>query len=193
VVEVHQQVPGLLGDPGAGRMGGHPDDVDLAGGDLDEEQHVDPFEQHGVDGEEVAGQHRVRLRGEELFPGRPGPPRRRVDAGLVENVPDRAGRYLVAQADQLTLNPAMPPRRVLGGQPQHQLADLLVDRWSAGPGMRVRPAPGDQLPMPAKQRRRGDEERRPAGPGQQPGQGGQHHPVGRFKAGRCTWRRSTAT
>src|SRR3954449_3755484 len=93
-------------------MGCDAGDVDLTGGDLDEEQHVDPFEQHGVDGEEVAGQHRVRLRGEELFPGRPGPPRRRVDAGPVENVSYRAGRYLVAQAGQLTVNASMPPGRV---------------------------------------------------------------------------------
>jgi hypothetical protein len=33
--EAHQQVAGLLCDPGAGRVRGHPDDVDLAGGDLD--------------------------------------------------------------------------------------------------------------------------------------------------------------
>jgi len=70
-VEVHQQVPRLLDDPGAARMGGHPDDVHLAGRDLEEEQHVDPFEQHGVDGQEVTGQHRFLLGRQELFPGRP--------------------------------------------------------------------------------------------------------------------------
>ena len=42
---------------------------------------------------------------------------------------------------------------------------------------RVRPVPGEQLPVPAEQGGRGDEERRPAGPGEQPGQGGQHHAV----------------
>jgi hypothetical protein len=41
------------------------DDVDLAGGDVDEEQHVDPLEQHRVNGEEIARQHGVRLRGQE--------------------------------------------------------------------------------------------------------------------------------
>ncbi len=29
-------------------MGGHADDVDLAGGQSDEEEHVDSFEEHGV-------------------------------------------------------------------------------------------------------------------------------------------------
>jgi len=35
--------------------------------------------------------------------------------------------------------------------------------------------------MPAQQRGRGDEERRPPRPRQQPGQHRQHHPVGRLK------------
>src|SRR4051812_27377710 len=34
LVEVDQHVSGLLRDPGTGRMGGHPEDVDLTGGDL---------------------------------------------------------------------------------------------------------------------------------------------------------------
>jgi hypothetical protein len=43
--------------------------------------------------------------------------------------------------------------------------------------------PGDQLSMPAEQGCGRDEERRPARAGQQPRQGGQHHPVGRFEIG----------
>jgi hypothetical protein len=31
-VEAREQIPGLLRDPGSGRVCGHPDDVDLAGG-----------------------------------------------------------------------------------------------------------------------------------------------------------------
>jgi hypothetical protein len=73
LVEVHQHVAGMLGHPGAGRIGGHSGDVDLAGGDLDEEQHIAALEQHRVDREEVAGQDRVGLGGQELFPGRSGP------------------------------------------------------------------------------------------------------------------------
>jgi hypothetical protein len=59
----------------------------MSGGDLDEEQHVDPLEEHRIDGEEIAGQDRVRLGGQKLLPGRPGPPRRRIDPGLVEDLP----------------------------------------------------------------------------------------------------------
>jgi len=83
-------------------MGGHPDEVDLTGGDLDEEQHIDLLEQYGVDGEEIASQHRARLDGQELFPRRSCPPRRGVDPGVVEDLPHGAGRHPVAQPDQLT-------------------------------------------------------------------------------------------
>ena len=54
LAEFQQQVPGLLGDPGAVGIGGHAGKVDAAGVQFDEEQHVQPFEPHGVDGEEVA-------------------------------------------------------------------------------------------------------------------------------------------
>jgi hypothetical protein len=45
LVEIHKQIAGLLGDPGAARVGGNAGDVHLPGGDLDEEQYVDPFEE----------------------------------------------------------------------------------------------------------------------------------------------------
>jgi hypothetical protein len=64
VVEVHEQVTGLLGNPRSREVGGNAGDVDLAGGDLQEEQDVDPFEEHGIDGEEVAGQDGAGLGGE---------------------------------------------------------------------------------------------------------------------------------
>jgi hypothetical protein len=81
LVEAHQQVPGLLRHPVTGRVPRDSDDVDLAGGELDEEQHVDPLQPHGIDGEEVARQDRVGLGGQELLPGGSGPAGCRVDAG----------------------------------------------------------------------------------------------------------------
>ena len=38
VVEVHDQVAGLLGEPGCGRVGGDAEDVDAAGGVFDDEE-----------------------------------------------------------------------------------------------------------------------------------------------------------
>jgi hypothetical protein len=105
---------------------------------------------YGVDGEEVARQDRVGLGGQELFPGWSGSPRCRVDAGVVQDLPHRAGRDPVAQAEQFTLDAPVAPGGVLGGESQYQVADLFVGRWPAGACMRVCPVSGDQLSMPTK-------------------------------------------
>ena len=63
VVEVHQQVTGLLGGPGSGRMAGRPEDVHVAAVDFEGEEDVDPFQRdRAVDVEEVHGQHAGGLR-----------------------------------------------------------------------------------------------------------------------------------
>jgi hypothetical protein len=43
MIEIHQQIPGLLANPRAGAMSGHPGHVHLSSAELDEEQDVDPF------------------------------------------------------------------------------------------------------------------------------------------------------
>ena len=50
---------------------------------------------------------------------------------------------------------------VLAREPKDQLPYLVVDRWPARPPVRVSPAVGDQLPVPAQQRLRRNEERVP--------------------------------
>src|SRR5439155_13512219 len=90
--------------PRAGRGTGHPGDLYLPGSDLDEEEHVDPFEEDRVDGEEVAGQNAAGLGGEKLPPRGARRAGRRVDAGAVQDVPHGAGRDLVAQANQFTVD-----------------------------------------------------------------------------------------
>jgi len=72
--QLHGDVAGLLGDPRFGGVGGDAEQVDSAGGDLDDEQDVDAAEQDGVDVEEVGGHNPGSLSGEELGPGRAGPP-----------------------------------------------------------------------------------------------------------------------
>ena len=49
VIEVHQQIAGELGEPGAGRMGGDAEDVHPAGGVLDDEERVEPVQGDRVD------------------------------------------------------------------------------------------------------------------------------------------------
>jgi len=72
----------------------------------------------------------------------------------------------------------MAPGRVLGGQPQDQVADLFGQGGPAGPGVRVGPCASDQLPVPSQQRRRRHGEDRPPWAGQQPRQCGQPGPFG---------------
>ena len=53
VVEVHGQVTGQLGQPRSGGVGGDSEDVDAAGGVLDDEERVQPLQCDGVDMEQV--------------------------------------------------------------------------------------------------------------------------------------------
>jgi hypothetical protein len=48
VVEVHQQVVGLLGGPGSGRMAGRPEDVHVPAVDFEGEEDVDPLQSEGA-------------------------------------------------------------------------------------------------------------------------------------------------
>ncbi len=68
-------------------MGGDAEDVDAAGGVLDDEEDVEPVQGDRVEMEQVARDDCLGLRVEELGPGRPGSPRRWVDARRVEDLP----------------------------------------------------------------------------------------------------------
>ena len=61
VVEVHEQVAGQLGQPCCGRVRGDAEDVDAAGGVLDDEECVEPVQGDRVEVEQVAGQDRLCL------------------------------------------------------------------------------------------------------------------------------------
>jgi hypothetical protein len=58
LVEIYE-IPGLLGDSAAVGFAVMPTTWTLTGRDLHEELRVNPFEEHGVDSEEVAGQDRI--------------------------------------------------------------------------------------------------------------------------------------
>ena len=84
VVEIHDEVAGLLGQPGAGGVGGDAEDVYPAGAVLDDEERVQPVQGDGV---EVNRSHaRIACAGPQEFgPGGSGSPRRWVDAGAVQD------------------------------------------------------------------------------------------------------------
>ncbi len=74
-----------------GGMGRHPAEVDTTGVELDEEQHVQPPQEHRVDAQEVGGQHPRRLGAQELSPARPGPPSGRADTRPAQDSADLRG------------------------------------------------------------------------------------------------------
>jgi hypothetical protein len=74
IIDAHQQVVRLLDHLLPRGMRGDPGQVHPAGAVLDEEQHIQAAQEHGVDMEEVRGQNRLRLGVQERPPGLPGRP-----------------------------------------------------------------------------------------------------------------------
>ena len=107
-----EQVAGCLGGPRSGRVAGRLGVEHLSGGDVDEEQDVDPFECGGVDGEEVTGDSGLGVK--ELCPGHVGSVRGRFDSAFFEDLPDGGGGECVAEAGEFAVDAAVAPGRVLG-------------------------------------------------------------------------------
>ena len=80
VAELQDKVARLLCDPASVRLRGGGDVLDPPRCERDEEQHVDPLQEGGLDGEEVAGKHARALRAQKRTPGRMAPLRRRLKA-----------------------------------------------------------------------------------------------------------------
>ena len=94
-----------------------------------------------------------------------------------EDLPDSAGSKRDAEADQLALDAAVSPTRVLAHESQDQRAQVVQRRWTAWATMRIRPAACDQLPMPAPKRRGHHQERRPGSPRQRPAERREQRPI----------------
>jgi hypothetical protein len=193
VTEVHEQVAGLLGHPGPGRMSGDPGDVYTATAVLDHHQDIQAAQEDRVDVGEIDGEDRMGLRGEELAPGRAGPLRGGIDACGLEDLPHRRRGDPVAEADQLALDTAVTPGRVLAGHPQDQRADRLRGGRTAWLSSPVGPAAGDEASVPAQQGS-GRHQSEPAQlPGRQFAQRAEDRPSTQVSVGRGLFRRSTAT
>ena len=158
VVEVHQQVAGLLGEPRCGRVRGDAEDVDSAGGVFDDEEGVEPVQVDGVDVDQVAGENAVGLRAEELRPGRTCSSRRGIDARRGEDLPHGGGADLIAEPDEFAVDAAIPPVGILGSEAHDQRTDTGGDSGSANACRRGGPAAADELMVPAQDRGRSDQE-----------------------------------
>ena len=87
---------------------------------------------------------------------------------LPQDRTNRRRRDVHAHTGQLADDPLIPPAWVLTGNPQHELADVLRRRGSAGTAPRVGPPSPNKPAMPTQQRVRADEERLPARSPQKP-------------------------
>ncbi len=148
---------------------------------VDEHEHVEPAEKDGVDVEGVARHQPLRLGGEELRPGRSGPPRRRVDAVTLQDRPDARGGDGDAHAGELTVDAAVAPSRVLLRQAEDECGRSLRDGRSTGPAVRIRPALGDEVPVPTQLGCRLDEEVPESPAGEQTCEPRQNRSVGRLQ------------
>jgi hypothetical protein len=178
VGEIHQEVAGLLSGPRPVGMPRHAQDVQVAVADLEHEQHVDASQrERAVDMEEVDREHAGRLRPQELPPTGIGAPRRRWrDSVALQDPPDRRGAHVMAECEQLALDPPVSPARVLPRHPHHQGDQDVVDRWSSGP-VRVGPSSAHEAAMPAQDCLRGDQARATQRSGQPPDESGEHGSV----------------
>jgi hypothetical protein len=97
--EVHDEVAGLLGGPGAVGLRGHAQDVQGAVADLEREQDVEPrHRDRAVDVEEVHREHAGVLRAQELPPVGGGVPDWRWRHPVtLEDPTDRRGADAVAE------------------------------------------------------------------------------------------------
>ncbi|AHH98693.1 hypothetical protein KALB_5331 [Kutzneria albida DSM 43870] len=154
LTEVHHQVACRLHSPCAGPVGGDSDQMRAAGAVLDDDQRVDPFQENGVDMDEVRRHDALGLRGKELLPGGTRPARCWVDACGGEDLPDCRGGDAVPETNQFSLDAPVSPLRVLGRHADDEVLDRCRGRWTpwAAP-VAVVPFPGDQPPMPGQQGR----------------------------------------
>ena len=150
LAEVHDQVAGLLDGPFPGGMQRDSQDADAPAGVLDHGQDVSLGAIEQVRREEVTCQDRLGLGAQEQRPGRAGPPRRGIDAGLLQDLPHRRRRDSYPKPGQFPVNPAVAPAGVLTGQPEDQGPDVPAGGWPAGlaahgPGG---PAAADDIAVP---------------------------------------------
>src|SRR6266496_4138945 len=131
--QIHEQITGLLHDPRLDGMLGGAQDPDAAGTVLDygKDVHLGAVEEVG--GEEVQGQDPLRLRSQELGPPWTVAARRRVDPGILANLPDRGRRHGDAQSRELAVDPAVIP----GTRSPGRAAELPTAPCGAWPAARI--------------------------------------------------------
>jgi hypothetical protein len=155
IAELHDEVARLLRHPRPVGIRGGGDVLDPSRCERDEEQHVDPLQEGGFDGEEVAGKHASRLGSQEGAPRRIAALRRWLKTRFKQHLSHRPRRDRDAQAFELADDASVARVRVLPAEPQDQRAQRRLERRPAGTRMSVRPMPSDTTLPPPTTRERG--------------------------------------
>jgi hypothetical protein len=145
-VEVHQQVAGLLSDPGAGRVSGDPGQMHPPPLDLDDEPHLQPSQANVVDGEQITRQRSLAPGAQKLIPGRPTAAGSRAETMSTQDPLHRRRRHPNPDAATLPHRPRVPPAGVLPRRPHNQTNDLPVQPAGTAAGVRKGPVAVHQLP-----------------------------------------------
>ena len=131
VLEVHDEVAGVLAYPCGGGVGGCAEDANAAGGVVDDCQGVEALSGQGDGFEEVARQDRLGLIAEEGGPGGGGSEWCGVDPGVFQDLPDGGRRYFDAECGQFAVDAPVAPSWVFVGQALHESSDRGECPWSA--------------------------------------------------------------
>jgi hypothetical protein len=97
------------------------------------EQDIESVQRDGVEGEEVGGQQPSSLGAQEAPPPGVRSTWCRPKTGSGQDPADRAGTEAVSEPEEFTLDATVTPGRILLRQAHHEAADLVTDRWAAGP------------------------------------------------------------
>jgi hypothetical protein len=96
---------------------------------------------------QVAGEDPGGLPAQEPPPGGGRAPRRQAKPVAAQRGPDRGGRGAHAKPQEFALEAVVAPARVLGGEADDQLPDVVVQRWSSVAAVRVGHAPAVPAPQ----------------------------------------------
>jgi hypothetical protein len=94
-------------------------------------RNVEPAQADGVHVEEVRGQQARRLGAQESAPMGVRASGRGADSCGREDAADRARADAVSEPDELALDAAVPPPRILLGKSDDQFAQLMIDHGSS--------------------------------------------------------------
>jgi hypothetical protein len=184
--EITDEVAGHLGDECAGRMVSNTEDVYFSRRQFDDEEHVELLQRHRVYGEEIRGEHAVRLGSQEL-PPRGSTPRDGTQTTSSPDSSDRAGRDPDAELAQLALDADASPAPVLPTQTDDELHYFIAHRRATRPSL---PSPTSPLvlgcfAMPPQQSLWGDHERAPLASRKKPAQCSEDRSIGWSIANSC--------